>query len=106
MLLLPKEEALQERMPIFYVSSLWLFESVRQLGHAEIGKIVVSVISDCKFCPTVVFPFDRDLGMLLPCHLLCLVLICLQLLWAFILVVPLLLAVITFHAKEASVCVQ
>ena len=93
-------------MPIFHVSSLWLFGSVRQLGHAEIGKVVVSVIPACKFCPTVVFPLDRDLGVLLPCYLLCLVLICLQLFWALVLVVSLLVAVITFHALKVSVCVQ
>ena len=93
-------------MPIFYVSSFWLFEGMRKLGHTEIGEIVVSVVSSGKFSPTVVFPLDQDLGVLLTCHILCLVLICLQIFWAFVLVVPLLVALITLHALEVSVCVQ
>ena len=93
-------------MPIFYVSSFWLFEGMRQLVHAEIGEIIVSVVPACKFSPTVVFPLNRDLGVLLPCHLLCIFLICLQLFWAFILVVPLLVALVTLHALGVSVFVQ
>ena len=88
-------------MPVFYVSSLWLFEGMGQLGNTEVGEIVVSVVPACNFSPTVVFPLDRNLGVLLPCHLFCLVLICLQLLWAFVLVVPLLVAVIKIHALES-----
>ena len=93
-------------MPIFYVYSLWLFEVTGQLGHTEIGEIVVSAVPACKFSPTVVFPLDRDLGALLPCHLLCLVLIFLQIFWALVLVVTLLVAVVTLHYIEVSVCVQ
>ena len=76
-------------MPIFYVSSFWLFEGMQQLGHTDIGEIVVSVVPACKFSPTVVFPLDHDLGVLLLCHLLCLVLICLKIFWAFVLVLSL-----------------
>ena len=93
-------------MPILYVSGLWLFEGMQQLGHTENGEIVVSVVPDCKFSTTVVFPLDRDLGVMLLCHLFCLVLICLQLFWSLVLVVPLLVAVITLHALDVSVCVQ
>ena len=93
-------------MPIFYVSSLWLFEGMGRLGHTEIGVIVVSVVPACKFSPTVVFPLDCDLGVLLTCHLLCLVLICLQIFWALVLVVPLLVEVVSLYALEVSICVQ
>ena len=77
-------------MPIFYVSSLWLFKGTGQLGHTEVSEIVISIVPACKFSPAVVFPLDRDLGVLLPCHLLCLFFICIQLFWALVLVVPLL----------------
>ena len=77
-----------------------------QLGHTEVGEIVISVVPACKFSPTVVFPLDRDLGVLLPCHLLCLVLICLQLFWALVLVVTIIVEVVSLHTLEVSVCVQ
>ena len=76
-----------------------------QLVHTEVGEITISVVPAYKFSPAVVFPLDRNLGVLLPCHLLCLVLICLQLFWALVLVVPLLVAVVSLHILEVSICV-
>ena len=84
-------------MPILYVSSLWFFKGMGHLGHTEVVEIAISVVPDYKFSPAVVFPLYRNLGVLLPCHLLCLVLICLQILWALVLVVPLLVALVALQ---------
>ena len=66
---------LLQDMSILDVSSRWFFKGMGQLGHTKVGEITISVVPTYKFSPAVVFTLDHDLGMLLPCHLLCLVLI-------------------------------
>ena len=97
---------LLQDMPILDVSSLWFFKGMGQLGYTEVGEITISAFPAYNFSPDVVFPLDRDLGVLLPCQRLCLVLICLQLFWALVLVVPLLVAVVSLHILEVSIFVQ